>query len=207
MPKVTDLDPWERQPRETDVAFQAFVVYRDLPDRRSCAKAGKLLGKSSKLMEDWSAQHHWVDRVAAWDREQDRVARKATLDEIAQMHRRHANLAVTMLNRAAARLVGSDDPISPVTALDTSKLTATEVARLAEVGARLERQARGEPDKIELDVGVSEEAKSAVDQLLEVLDRMGENLTAPTFTPFQGAGDSEPTGPILGPDRGGADDA
>lgn len=200
---MPDLDPWERQPRETDVAFQAFVVYRDLPGRRSCAKAGKSLGKSAKLMEDWSTQHRWVDRAAAWDREQDRVARQAQLDEIASMHRRHANLAVTMLNQAAARLMGSDDPSRPVTRLDLSKLSATEVARLAEVGTRIERQARGEPDKIELDVGVSEEAKTAVDQLLEVIDRMGENLQAPTFSPIPGAGagDTDPTGPILGPDQ------
>ncbi len=186
MPKQPELDPWERQPKESDVAFDAWLKYRDGGPRRRLAPVAEACGKSVSLMERWSGTWKWRDRAAAWDREQDRVGREAQLEEVRAMHRRHANLGVLMLNKAAQRLAG--DEANGVTPIDTSKLTAEQVARLAEVGSRIERGARGEPEKLEIDLGVSEEAKRAIDGLMEALDRMGQNLTVPTFNPIPTAG-------------------
>ena len=189
MPKQPDLDPWERQPGESEVAFAAFQIYRDLTPKRRLAAVAQKSGKSVPLMERWSAHHKWRDRAAAWDREQDRVGREAELEEVKAMRRRHANLAVRMLNKAAQRLEG--DPAHNVTALDVSKLTAEQVARLAEVGVKIERAARGEPEKLEVAVGPDEETRSALDSLMETLNDMGEKLRTPTFNPIPAAADDE----------------
>lgn len=189
MPKQPDLDPWERQPNESDVAFAAFLIYRDLAPRRRLALVAQQSGKSVPLMERWSAHHKWRDRAAAWDREQDRVGREAQLEEVRLMHRRHANLAVRMLNKAAQRLEG--DPANNVAALNVSKLTAEQVARLAEVGVKIERSARGEPEKVEVAVTADAETKTALDALMETLNEMGDKLRAPTFNPIPTAGPEE----------------
>ncbi len=65
-------EPWERQPRETPQAWQGFEAYRDREGKRSLAGVGQQLGKSTALMERWSARWSWVDRAAVWDEEEDR---------------------------------------------------------------------------------------------------------------------------------------
>ena len=51
-------------------------------------------------MQLWSANHNWVARAAAWDREQDRVARQARLEEIEQLDREDAQLGSLMIRAA-----------------------------------------------------------------------------------------------------------
>lgn len=62
-----DREPWERQPQETAKAYEAFVTYRDLGAARSAAKTAEKLGKSIRLIAEWSSQWRWVIRVRAWD--------------------------------------------------------------------------------------------------------------------------------------------
>ena len=49
--------------RETIKAAHAFDVYWQLGDQRTLAKVGQALGKSTTLIEHWSAAHRWADRV------------------------------------------------------------------------------------------------------------------------------------------------
>lgn len=63
---------WEMQPGETQKAFAAFCVYRDLQPfgdpPRNLPNAIRLLGlKDGGSVERWSAKNKWVDRVAAYD--------------------------------------------------------------------------------------------------------------------------------------------
>jgi hypothetical protein len=61
---------WERLPDETDKAFAAFCVYRDLSSGRSIEKVQEKLGKNAgyiRVLYDWSSKNKWVDRVKAYD--------------------------------------------------------------------------------------------------------------------------------------------
>lgn len=49
--------------RETIKAAHAFDVYWQLGDQRTLAKVGQALGKSTTLIEHWSAAHRWSERV------------------------------------------------------------------------------------------------------------------------------------------------
>src|SRR5687767_10277369 len=71
---VSDRLQWDRQPSETSRQFACFREYRDMhPLDRSLAGVGQKLGRSTSYLERLSSKFHWVQRVAAFDREQDRV--------------------------------------------------------------------------------------------------------------------------------------
>jgi hypothetical protein len=96
------LDPWDRRPRESDPAWQAFVAYRDSEIPRSIRRTAEQLAKSRQLVGRWSTEHDWQDRVAAWDLEQDRQRREAMAKENVEAGRRHAQIAAGALQAAAA---------------------------------------------------------------------------------------------------------
>lgn len=81
---------WERQPGETSRAYEAFSTYRDLGPARSLAKAGQLLGKSTGLMERWSAAHSWVDRVGALEARDEMLRREAIEEHLRVIAEDHA---------------------------------------------------------------------------------------------------------------------
>ncbi|MCC8157477.1 MAG: hypothetical protein LIO54_09415 [Oscillospiraceae bacterium] len=62
--------PWERQEGESEKAFEAFAIYRDMPtngENRSIRAVGQKLGKSRAIIERWSASNNWQERVKAYD--------------------------------------------------------------------------------------------------------------------------------------------
>ena len=62
--------PWERQPREGERAYAAFLAYRDLGWRRSHEATRVQLGKGPgylKPIERWSALRDWRWRACAWE--------------------------------------------------------------------------------------------------------------------------------------------
>lgn len=147
-------DPWDMQEGEPKEAFDAFVVYRDMPSR-SMRDVAKILGKSrgsiSRHMGKWS----WTSRCAAWDREQDRVKRDADLKAATEMGQRHATEAATLqdtllmpareIARRWKKRMDEDpdgDPFKNLTDLDLIR-EATKAARVyAQVGI-FERLSRG----------------------------------------------------------------
>src|ERR687890_2228489 len=72
---------WDRQPREGEAAYAAFLAYRDLGPYRTHEATRKRLGKGPgylKPIERWSSLRDWRVRARAWDdhlqAERDRVA-------------------------------------------------------------------------------------------------------------------------------------
>jgi len=87
-----EILPWERQPREGEEAFAAFLAYRDLGPTRTHEATRNHLGKRPgylKPIERWSARRDWRGRSCAWDAhlqsERDQVDR----EEAAKWERRH----------------------------------------------------------------------------------------------------------------------
>lgn len=128
-----DPEPWERQKGESAKAFEAFAVYRDMPNR-SIREVARQLDKSRTIIGRWSSTHEWQKRIAAWDAEQDRIARQAQTEAIKKMRKDHAALANAMLVKAAKALKKIKD----------DEIKASDLSRLVEVGAKLERISRGD---------------------------------------------------------------
>lgn len=90
--KVLRLDenrkPWERQSKETDRAWAAFQVYRDLlPAERSYDAAYRKSytkpphRRAPKWYRMWAKQHDWKVRTETWDRHLDDIERAAIEQE------------------------------------------------------------------------------------------------------------------------------
>lgn len=129
---------WERQTGEGDKAWEAFVIYRDLGPDRSLRQVAKRLERSPGYLEELSRTKGWTERVAAWDAELDRQARKAQVAEITKMRKNHATLAVSMLTKAAKGLQ----------LLPPEDLKAVDISRMVEVASKLERLARGDVGEV-----------------------------------------------------------
>lgn len=156
------LEPWEKQPQETDQAFAAFKEYRDLGLERTIPKAVQALGKKPNYLstcEAWSQRWGWRLRVDAWDKHVDQKERTAALTEAAKKAKQKLGFAEAMWMTAMRglsmwneyfqefnekqkeRKSNNDDlavpPISP-----------GEVQRLAEAGIKLALLLEGKPTEI-----------------------------------------------------------
>lgn len=147
--RIEGLDPgrpaYERQDAESDVAWEAFVHYRDSPIRslRNTTNAtGKSWGTVSQLSVKWS----WRVRVEEWDREVDRKKREATLNEVFEMRKRQLQLARSVQGYGAEQL---SKLMTEARNNPKATLTADQVAKLIVEGIKLERLNMNEPQAIE----------------------------------------------------------
>jgi hypothetical protein len=90
-----DLPLWEQQVGETTKAHDAFKAYLQLGEDRTLEAVRKMLGKSATYIERLSAQWHWLNRVAAWNRMQQRLSDAA----IAKENEKHAKTWAERENR------------------------------------------------------------------------------------------------------------
>lgn len=130
--------PWERQPGEGVKAFEAFNTYMLMGTDRSHVKVAYELGKSATLMSKWSSQWKWVERAAAWDIEQENLARKDQIKEIKEMRKRHASLATQMLAKVTKRMLKMPE----------EELTPQDVKAWVETASKLERLSRGDTSEV-----------------------------------------------------------
>ena len=145
MAKEKKIEPWERQEGETSKQFEAFVIYRDMGEDRSLSKVAQQLSKSKQLLTRWSSANNWVERCTEWDREQDRILRLEQIKDIKKMRKRHADTGTLMVAVAQKAL---QKMIDPETKQLKDDVTANEIARLVEVGSKLERLSRGDTSEV-----------------------------------------------------------
>jgi hypothetical protein len=88
---------WERREDEGEDAWVAFQAYRDMETPRSLRKLAELLGRNGHTgLGRNSSQFEWKRRLAAWDRELDRVRREGELKARVEAGRRHAREATKL---------------------------------------------------------------------------------------------------------------
>lgn len=138
--KQEDVKPWERQDKETPKQFEAFAAYRDMGEERSLTKVAQILNKSKQLLGRWSSDNKWVERCAAWDKEQDRILRQEQIKDIKKMRKRHADVASAMITAAAKGLKEIMEK--------PKEMTPNDVARLVDVASKLERLSRGDTSEV-----------------------------------------------------------
>ena len=152
----------ERQPGETDKAFNAFCAYRDLRQNRSFATLQDKLRKKSKTQfANWSKKYNWQVRVRAFDDDEDHKNRLRQQESIQKMNDRQASQAETFQRilflpvTAFSERLKKDRDNKILAIEDLSKMTTTELLELIiSVGknygnlVNIERIARGAPTEI-----------------------------------------------------------
>lgn len=127
---MTRPNPWDRQPGESDPAWAAFVVYRDMGLDRSTAKVRENVGKSQRLIEGWSSRHSWVMRVQAWDADQDRQWQKTLRRKQREAIDRNLAVANATMGAVSNRIMQLVN--------DSSKMKPAEAAALMNSALRLQ---------------------------------------------------------------------
>lgn len=80
---LEELDPGDQFPGETDLAYEAFTIYRDQPPGERSLKgvADRDVGgkkRPQRTVERWSSSYHWVKRCQKWDQ----ARRASALDRV-----------------------------------------------------------------------------------------------------------------------------
>ena len=137
--------PWDRQPGETSKAYRAFALYRDKQADRTFEFVARELRCSGANIRRWAKQWDWTGRVRAYDILVDRIELDALSRDRLAMRERMARQGIDMQAAAAEGLSELQRLIKRKTR--PLRLSAADIARLAEVGGKLERYARGEDDE------------------------------------------------------------
>ena len=135
-------EPWERQPDETAVAWEAFLLYRNLGAKRSNAKVAHQLGKSKQLIDRWSSRHKWVRRVEAYEQDQEREYQAELAEARRAMARRQAANAALFQDAAIKALKAKfGDDLSKI---NSKSMKNGELIKFFTDAAKIERAALGE---------------------------------------------------------------
>ena len=133
---------WQQLPHETDKAYQAFVVYRNLdPKERSLSRVVSELGKSRALIERWSAGWSWVERARAWDAHQEMRRLEKLIEAKQKMDEEHLRI-IRGARSKAIKALAEMNPEELATNL-------TELRHWILDLIRYERLILGEPESIE----------------------------------------------------------
>lgn len=138
MPEDTmiDGDVWDRRKDESEPAYAAFLVYRELePKDRSQTEVAKRLGKSKQLIARWSQRYAWPIRTAAFDRHKEHRWLEQTLHLRREVAERDLAIAGAMLGKVVMRL----------RTIDAERMSARECAEWVRVATQVARLALGEP--------------------------------------------------------------
>jgi hypothetical protein len=71
------MKSYERGPKESEQAWQAFTTYLDVGIEQSLLRVAKRCAKSLPLMKRWSAKYTWADQAKAYDTALDRLKQTA----------------------------------------------------------------------------------------------------------------------------------
>lgn len=130
---------WERLDKESEQAYEAFQMYKDMGLQRSLTKVAKTLNKSIALMGRWSTRDGWKERALAYDRYIEKVATDTQTKTIQDMLERHTKMSLMFQNAV----------VEGLRELKGSKLSATDLIRIFETSVRIERQSRGVADVVD----------------------------------------------------------
>jgi hypothetical protein len=125
---MDERKPWDRREGETTRAYAVFREFRDLGPTRTLARFEQG-AHPTKTVRNWSQVWDWSARATAWDDAVSMIDDEERLDALRNMHRTHQIAARAALAIALAAL----DELDPHT------MSATEIARLMDLGTKLER--------------------------------------------------------------------
>ena len=124
------VQPWERQPGETEKQFEAFAIYRDLGSERSVNEVCKRLSKSRTLISKWSSQNQWVSRATAYDNDLQRQAHRKARKQAADTKKRHVQIAMSLEKKA----------LEALNLLKPEEMTARDIKETLRLAIEIERK-------------------------------------------------------------------
>lgn len=128
--------PWERQKGETEKAYEAFSIYRDLGEGRTLTEVTKKLGKSRTLIDRWRVNWNWYERVREYDNSLAEAARAKAIKDRKAMIDRHIDIALQVQEKA----------LTALKRLKTDDMTPKDIKEYIKMATDLERLTREPAD-------------------------------------------------------------
>lgn len=154
--KTEIIEPWERQPGETEKAYEAFLVYKNLGPGRSIKKVSDRLHKTYALIYRWNMRYGWKTRVEAFDRENERVEQERIQKERAEMIKRHIKIGLAAQGKA----------LKALDRMDPESLTPGNVREFLRFGVMLEKETRAVEERKQ-EAGQGQDAAQMLAAILE----------------------------------------
>ncbi len=136
---------WDQQPTELSKAFERFALYRDMGAGRSLRKLAKDLELNPSTLAEISKKHAWQERVAAFDAYIDKASQYNQIAQVRIMKRRHIALALRaqkVAEKGLKKLLCDMDDGQTL-----RKLSPEGLSKILDIGCRLERLNRDEPEQ------------------------------------------------------------
>lgn len=127
---VAPENSWERQPGESEKAYEGFKAYLDMGTERSVRKVAQKLNKSLTLIGRWSSTHSWPKRARDYDNSITQAELKTQKQAAASMRKRQLQTAVLIQKKAFDALQN----------MDISELPPRDILRFLLEGAKWERE-------------------------------------------------------------------
>lgn len=134
---------YQRTEKESSKAFEAFEYYLHLGTGRSLVKVGEHFGKSRQFIEGWSSTHNWVARVRQHEND-------LALERQEQLRRAAEEANMRHIEQGKALIGKGLTALNELDRANLLKLSPTEILRFITEGTRLERDALGIPNRIDM---------------------------------------------------------
>jgi len=89
---TNQIKPWDRQVEESEKAYEAFVIYRDLGKDRGVQIVATELSKSRSLITRWARDHNWHERIAEFDSYVSSELDKQYITKAKEVYKEHLEL-------------------------------------------------------------------------------------------------------------------
>lgn len=128
------IDPWEKQPNESQWEYTVWTAYRDsYPGKKpSYGDVAQQLGTTYNVVRKVAQRWSFPARLQAWITECDRITLAQRRSEILDMNKAHIDMAAKLRNKLATAI----DLLEPAT------LTPKDINALFKTAAELETRAR-----------------------------------------------------------------
>lgn len=136
-----DEKAWERQPKESARAYEAFDLYLKMGPERSLRKVGQELGKSNTLISRWSSAWNWQERCRDYDNYLKRQELEEQRKAVKKMQQRQIQTAMLMQKKA----------VEALDKLDPERLSPKDIKEFIKMASELERLNRTAVSKEELE--------------------------------------------------------
>lgn len=169
------LYPWERQPGETEKAYEAFLFYKNLGPGRTLAETSRKLPKNYQTLKEWKAKWKWEDRVIAFDRENDRQEQRKLQHERVKMVKRHINLGTYLQVEALKAIKRKAKEADDDKEGNGEGLPLSMARDLLQIGLKLENQARRTAEMLNRQDAPEDSASLLVSVLDKAWPKEGNN--------------------------------
>ena len=102
--ELSDLKPWDRQPKESSSAYAHFQIFLDMGAERTLQRVADTVSLSEQYIRRLSTQHGWQDRARAWDSMPRRAVASAYEDMAARIADQHERVATKLMSRLETHL-------------------------------------------------------------------------------------------------------